>query len=461
MPKKGDNKYTKYLKDVDFNRWLNNVKRGSAITGDVNLRRMGKFVELTGKEPKELIAMKPREITDFLDDFITDMENRGATPNYISSILKAVKSWLAHNHITLTRKLKIKDAGKPITLTRGENKERVPTQDELKAILNAGDARARVAIVLMAHCGVRPEVIGDYKGQDGLKVEDFPELKIRDNTVEFAKVPTLINVREEISKTGNPYITFLGQQGCNYIKAYIQERINAGEKIKPSSAIISASKSALRDEKQHITSINVSDSIRQPIRTAGFKWRPYVLRGYFATHMMEAEAKGKIIRDYRTFWMGHTGGIEATYTTNKVLPENMIDDMRNAYEKAMEFLETEHEPGIKEEDMKAFVNKHMLKIAGYSDEEIDAMDLGTMADDEVAKRVQEKFGRKDERLEPDQIEDRAKNDREEIDKRTNGSRQKVIPSYMLEFYINEGFEYAVNVGEDKCIVKLPPPIPYH
>ena len=159
--------------------------------------------------------------------------------------------------------------------------------------------------------------------------------------------------------------------------------------------------------------------------------------------------------------MGHTGGIEATYTTNKVLPENMIDDMRNAYEKAMEFLETEHEPGIKEEDMKAFVNKHMLKIAGYSDEEIDAMDLGTMADDEVAKRVQEKFGRKDERLEPDQIEDRAKNDREEIDKRTNGSRQKVIPSYMLEFYINEGFEYAVNVGEDKCIVKLPPPIPYH
>jgi len=55
----------------------------------------------------------------------------------------------------------------------------------------------------------------------------------------------------------------------------------------------------------------------------------YVLRSYFDTQLMLAESKGLVLRDYRTFWMGHKGDIENRYTTNKQrLPEEVIEDMR-------------------------------------------------------------------------------------------------------------------------------------
>jgi hypothetical protein len=66
-----------------------------------------------------------------------------------------------------------------------------------------------------------------------------------------------------------------------------------------------------------IRTSNIGDAIRLPIRRAGFPWRPYVLRSYFETQMVIAESKGWVIRDYRQFFMGHSGDIEHVYTLNK------------------------------------------------------------------------------------------------------------------------------------------------
>lgn len=54
-----------------------------------------------------------------------------------------------------------------------------------------------------------------------------------------------------------------------------------------------------------------------------------------------AENNGKIAHAYRQFFMGHKGDMEARYTTNKGrLPEKMIEDMREAYKKSQEYLQT-------------------------------------------------------------------------------------------------------------------------
>ena len=69
------------------------------------------------------------------------------------------------------------------------------------------------------------------------------------------------------------------------------------------------------------------------------KERPYVLRAYFDTQLLLAESKGKITHAYRQFFMGHKGDIEAKYTTNKHrLPEHLIADMKEAYERSQNFL---------------------------------------------------------------------------------------------------------------------------
>jgi len=47
--------------------------------------------------------------------------------------------------------------------------------------------------------------------------------------------------------------------------------------------------------------------------------------------------KGLVLRDYRTFWIEHKGDIGNRYTTNRQrLPEQVIEDMREAYRRAQE-----------------------------------------------------------------------------------------------------------------------------
>jgi len=88
-----------------------------------------------------------------------------------------------------------------------------------------------------------------------------------------------------------------------------------------------------------------------------FKWRPYVLRRYFDTQLLIAESRGKIAHDFRVFFMGHKGSIEAVYTTNKgILPESLVTEMREAFRRSEELLDTEirkDEEEEKKEELKA------------------------------------------------------------------------------------------------------------
>ncbi len=62
-----------------------------------------------------------------------------------------------------------------------------------------------------------------------------------------------------------------------------------------------------------------------------------------------AESKDLILMDYRQFFMWHVGDIERRYTLNKErLPDDMIEDMRHSYAKALKFIKTE-ENDMKEE----------------------------------------------------------------------------------------------------------------
>ncbi len=215
--------------------------------------------------------------------------------------------------------------------------EQVPSQQELRLIFNAGDSRERTACALVAFTGVRIGVLGDYEGNDGLKIKDIEGLKIEDDKVIFEKIPAMVKVRKELSKTGKPYFTFLGPEGCSYLENYLIERIRSGEELGPDSAVITAAKLGFRN-KQHITSINVGDVIRN----AGFNLRPYVLRAYFSSRLLMAQDERLITRDYRSFFMGHSGDIESRYSVNKGrLTEDMIESMREAYKRrSLKFLET-------------------------------------------------------------------------------------------------------------------------
>ncbi|MGD1055308.1 MAG: hypothetical protein ABR867_04405, partial [Nitrososphaerales archaeon] len=81
--------------------------------------------------------------------------------------------------------------------------------------------------------------------------------------------------------------------------------------------------------------------VRESIRPR-FSIRPYALRAYFDTQLLQAEARGLLPESFRVFWMGHHGKIDATYTTSKRrLPDALVQEMRDAFLRAEPYLDFE------------------------------------------------------------------------------------------------------------------------
>ena len=369
--------------DPDFRRWFENLARGSRVTAFENARVLYRFLrqhDMTPREFADLAKKDRRKVEDILMDFVARLHREGKAPNYIGNYPKAVRSWLNHNEVRLVRRIKIGNTN--VTPTIAD--ERVPTMDELRTILCYPKARARCSIALMAFSGLRPETLGNMRGTDGLAVKDLPEIKMDGGDVAFTKAPTMVAVRPNLSKAKQKYFTFLTSEGCEYLKAYLEMRLSGGEELTPESAIIAVTPGYentvyRNNETSFITTKNVTREIREAMRPR-FKWRPYVLRAYFDTQLLVAENHGKISHAYRQFFMGHKGDIEARYTTHKGrLPDHLVEDMRESFEKCEEYLSTIQRKAVVDLEMATIESLFAYgKLQGVPEEEINVMRQAVM-----------------------------------------------------------------------------------
>jgi hypothetical protein len=263
----------------------------------------------------------------------------------------------------------------------------------------------------------------------------LPDVVVKGKSVTFRKLPAMVVVRPELSKSGRRYFSFVGGEAADFLKAYLEERLREGERLDEATDVIAPTWS----KKAFLTSINVGDAIRKAIRTAGFPSRPYVLRAYFDTQLLLAESRGKMTHAYRAFHMGHVGDIEARYTTNKGrLPPDLIEDMRDAYRRSLTFLETT-KPADHEAELKASFRRQMLLVAGLSEKEIGKMDVETMTDAELQQIVREKL-----------VGAPTPNG----DGHGNGGKQKVVPLTAVEAYLEQGWEWVTQLPDDRAVVRL-------
>lgn len=423
----------------DFRRWYDNLARGSINTANENARVLYRFLRknnmtLTGM--LEQVSTDRRAFENRLLDFVTQQEKEGKAPTYIENYLKVVNSWLKYNDHKPITKIKIGNRNRRPTI----EDERIPNKDELKQIINYADNRGKAGISLIAFSGLRPETLGNSRGTDGLEIRDLPELEINGTEISFKSVPTMVVVRHELSKAKHKYITFLGPEGCEYLKAYLEKRIANGEKLRPDSAVITYKtgygETGYRGESarthMHITTKTVTKEIRDAMRPR-YKWRPYVLRSYFDTQLLVAENNGKMTHAYRQFFMGHKGDIEAVYTTNKGrLPENLVEDMRESYRRSLEYLETRR-AGTDEDRLREDFRRQLLLVAGYSGEEIDGLDP-SMGDEQFQETVRRK-------LLGSMV--------------NNGNNQRVVRLEDVENFLRRGWNYVAKLNDEKAVIKLP------
>lgn len=155
-----------------------------------------------------------------------------------------------------------------------------------------------------------------------------------------------IVVRKTLSKANHEYFTFLTDFGAKRLLAYLNERLVSGELLTPESPVIApfTKYERFRGEnkgKIFVETLTIRREVHKIMRPR-FLWRPYVLRAYFDTQLLIAESRGKIAHDFRVFFMGHKGSMEAKYTTNKgILPPQLVNEMRDAFSRSEEFLDLE------------------------------------------------------------------------------------------------------------------------
>ena len=436
-------KYKPLLEDERVRKWVDYVARGSSATAQVYFRRLGRVCEEKGILPLDLLNKDEEWLWNFLNDLVSEMEIKAKAGGYIQSTLKAIKSWLSFNGIEIRRKLKVKRVNDTPTL-RGNQPI---TASLLRQLYQVSPLKVKCIIALLAGSGVRPEVIGKDDGSDGLRLGDIPELEIEEGRVRFRKTPPMLIVRQELSKAGYQYFTFITKEGCEFLSHYLVERMRSGELLTPSSPLIApdVTKGAIRP---FATPWRVGRLVRKRLRQFDIKARPYDLRTRFDTQLMLAESHGRMLRDYRVFFMGHKGDIEHRYTVNRRnLPYEVVEDMREAFERSQRYLcssssssgsgeEGEDAVGLRE---RAY--RQLLMLAGFTDKEIDDQRLLDLKDEQLVTKIKE----------------RLKPIAPGVDQAGSSSRQqKLIPINDLEKYLEDGYrcEYVIE-SMGKAIVSLP------
>ena len=439
-------KYSTIGDDPEVSRWLRNLRKGSPITAEVALRRLGRACELMSTDPKGLIRDAKSDLRNFqnsLEDLVTRLEGDGKSPGYTVGILKTLRAWLRYNDVVLTRPIKVANRNATPTI---EN-EQVPTQGQLSRILRTSSPRVRVTEALMAFADLRPESIGNHDGTDGLMLKDLPELKIQNGKVIFEKTPTIVTVRATLSKTRCKYFTFLGEEGCTYLREYLEERIRNGESLAPETPLIGYER-AKRSGNEFLSTRKITHYIRNDMRAAGVHKRPYVLRAYAETQLIIAESKGKISHPYIQFIAGHKGDIEARYSTNKgKLPPNMIEDMRTQYKACEPFLSTasrlEQSAVVKEAQIEALksIAKNLLGI--------DLLDVKVAKEKELEKELSPP-----EELELYESEiKKLRIDPQKIREDKSRYKNKLVREKELERYLNSGWEMVQTINSRVLVRK--------
>jgi len=439
MMAKKSSKYSGYLEDPQLKRWLRNLARGSPVTAEVALRRIRRSCELLGMNPKEMVDKARDDLArfqDMLEDLVARLESENKSPGYVTGIMKAVKSWLKYNDVTLTRRIKIRNS----TATPTIENEQVPSKEGLARILRASPSRVKVAIALIAFADLRPQTLGNYDGSDGLRIKDLPEMKIENEKIVFEKIPLMVIVRSILSKAGHKYFTLLSSEGCTYLREYLEERIRSGETLTPETPLLGHERTRTHTKTFMLTR-KLTNLIRQSMRRAGVYKRPYVLRAYAETQLIIAESKGKISHPYLQFIAGHKGDIEARYSTNKgILPPDMIEDMRKCYKECEQFLSTVTAE-MEQVGMIQQVKIEALKSIAKSLLGIDLVEVKVAKEKEAGKELT--------------TEETIQLFEDELKKLRDGQHnpQRIIKETELEDFLAEGWQFISVLPSKKILVK--------
>jgi hypothetical protein len=421
----------------------------SVLSADVDLRKLDLLLERTRLDPEQVVAFargNPDDLRSRLTQYASILKKQGRLDTYIEKTFSGLKNYLAFRHVDFNGYPKLA----PIQGASLE-RERVPTPEELGVVLERLSLRGRTIALLLAHAGVRPQVVGSYQGESGLTLGDLPELKLGKEP-RFDEIPFVIRVPAALSKTRRSYVTFGTQQLATTLLAYLRERSDRGEILGPESPVVTSTTGLRGAASRHLqdarfkrgflATTNVAVEISRALRDStpeGVSWRTYVLRSYCSTRLMLAEGNGRISRDLREAILGHDTGVAGRYHVGKRWGTELLAEARREYANAAEFLETNAQTRM---NVAAEFRRTILALGGLKDEEI-AQHMND-SNDEVLAIVRDRLLARRAALSQSQSEE---GDCHPV--------QKPVPLNEAESLLAQGWTFVANFGPDRVLLQPP------
>jgi len=345
-----------------------------------------------------------------LQEFV-NLQLKRLAPGSVANYVAAIQNRLEYEGIALVKRIRIPN--RHIHPTVAE--QTIPTKEQILSYLSHANVRAQAIIALISFLGVRFNVIA------GLKLGDFSELKIENSKIKFEKVPTMLKIRGELSKNKLPYQTFLIEFGCRILKNYLEFRMREGETLTSDSLVIPTDSQYSSLKKKAAIIARAVDRVFEKL---GNTSRPYSLKDFFATALLNSG----IQQNHQTFFMGHKGPMQLTYSLRRQLPKEQIEQMRVLFKEKIE--------------------PHLIPVENSGEGVVKAA-FKKLAQ-EMGLEVKEEAPMGETISEIAKVYTAAKAD---LAKRTNTTKQKTINENQLDKFLEEGWEFVTTLPSGNLIVR--------
>ena len=363
---------------------------GKIATATTQLDQLEIFLRRTGLDVRALVesAKKdPRKLKTVVSEYVRTEQAAGRKAKYILNVWWGVRSFLSSIEAAPEWNPKVEKT----EADEEDTARTVPTHDQFRQIASAvKSGRDRAVVFLLASSGVRIGVLAtQFEPADGLRLKHLPELRLGEVPI-FEKVPFAVRVPAHLSKGKNAYYTFASHEAADAVLAMLKERQHGGETLAPESPLIlpdTRGRSSERRAKDG-ASFMVRKALAERVKLAmgrvsppGSRWSAHTLRAWFSTQMESCESRGLISRTRREFFMGHSLGVDGDYNVERPLSPAKLDELRASYTRCEAALSTAHSSSDSNRDMQT--RKVMLRIVGYTEEELAKIDLAAKTDDEL------------------------------------------------------------------------------
>jgi integrase len=399
------------------------------------VRQLERFLNRTGLSEDQLLAAAkdPRRIAKLADGYVDSEKKAGRRPTYALAVWYSVKNFLKSAGVVVPHNPPLDpEEMEPVDF----ESRRVPTQAELRQLIDGLSLQYRGIALVLATSGVRIGAIAKGVGSDGLRLENLPDLD--PSTGKFAAKPPLIVVPARLSKNKKPYVTAMTSESAGVVETCLSQRLRAGEKLGPKSPLFTP------DPRGRVRELRTKEGDRTFNRNAlsgslskrfskmsppGVRWTGHTLRAWCSSRLESAESQGVISRTRREFFMGHSLGVDGKYNLDRPLSEEKREEIRESYRKVEPFLSTV--PSDSHVGRDVGMLKALLELLGVPEGKISEGELKDATPEQLKELAQKYRGQ------------------------TADARQRVVTNGEIPKLLGEGWTFVATLSPEQVVLAPP------